>query len=91
MSNVDPSKQPEYVKKICETYKPNLAEGIKKMSNFVGILFEYILHVANQYQDFEPFVKILRKLAESSTSSRQPPPPPHQQQQSTMNHWLKSS
>ena len=71
MSNVDPSKQPEYVKKICETYKPNLAEGNKeKMSNFVGILFEYILHVANQYQDFEPFVKILRKLAESSTSSR---------------------
>ena len=40
------------------------------MSNFVGILFEYILHIANQYQDFEPFVKILRKLAESSTSSR---------------------
>ena len=87
MSNVDPSKQPEYVKKICETYKPNLAEGNKeKMSNFVGILFEYILHVANQYQDFEPFVKILRKLAESSTSSRAPPPPQQQQQKLTMNH-----
>lgn len=69
MSNVDPIKQPEYVKRICETYKPSLAEGNKeKMSNFVGVLFEYILHVANQYQDFEPFVKILRKLAESSTS-----------------------
>ena len=39
------------------------------MSNFVGILFEYIL-CCQSISRFEPFVKILRKLAESSTSSR---------------------
>ncbi|KAL6453121.1 LOW QUALITY PROTEIN: NOP14 Probable nucleolar complex protein 14 [Candida maltosa Xu316] len=66
MSTIDLSKQPEYIKKICETYKPNLGHGNKeKMNKFVGILFEYILHLADNFQDFEPFVVILKKLAES--------------------------
>ena len=66
MAAIEPTKQIDYIKKVCNTYKPGMGEGNKdKMGNFTGILLDYILHLADKFQDFEPFVKILKKLAES--------------------------
>ncbi|RCK58202.1 putative nucleolar complex protein 14 [Candida viswanathii] len=63
---IEPGQQLEYIRKICNDYKPGMGQGNKeKMGNFTGIVFEYILHLADHFQDFEPFVKILKKLAES--------------------------
>lgn len=70
LSTVSAEKQPAYIKKIVETYKPHLAEGNKdKMNQFVGVLFQHILHIADGVganQDLvEEFVKITKKLAET--------------------------
>ncbi|KAI5952559.1 NOP14 [Candida jiufengensis] len=66
MSTIQPLQQPNYIKILCETYKPNLAQGNKeKMQKFVSILFEYILYLSNNFINFEPFLKILKNLSSS--------------------------
>ncbi|KAI3404286.2 NOP14 [Candida oxycetoniae] len=64
MSTLPFEQQLTYIKGICDTYKPNLAIGNKeKMNQFVSILFEYVLHLSNQFQPFQPILKILKKLS----------------------------
>ncbi|KAI5960978.1 NOP14 [Candida pseudojiufengensis] len=66
MSNIEPDQQSNHINKICETYKPNLAqENKEKMQNFVSILFKYILYLSNKFENFEPFLKILKNLSNS--------------------------
>lgn len=66
IASIDSSKISAHIMKICEAYKPNLAMGNKeKMNNFVGILFQHALYIADQSQDFEPIVKIIKKLSET--------------------------
>lgn len=67
-------KQIEYIKKIVDTYKPNLAEGNKeKMNQFVSILFEHILVSSNEpnanQARIEKLIKVLKKLAEAYNQS----------------------
>ncbi|KAG7660503.1 NOP14 [[Candida] subhashii] len=65
-ASLDSSKHSAHIMKICETYRPNLAMGNKeKMNNFVGILFQHALYLADESKDFEPIVKIIKKLAET--------------------------
>lgn len=66
--------QANYISKIVETYKPNLAAGNKeKMNDFVGILFEHLLYLANAKEVnqslVEKFTKILKRLAETYNES----------------------
>ena len=67
MDSLDTDEQAAaHIKKICESYKPNLVMGNKeKMNQFVCILFEYVLHLADKFQPFEFVVKILKNLANS--------------------------
>ncbi|KAI5948681.1 NOP14 [Candida theae] len=64
INSVEIDQQASHIRKICDAYKPNLAMGNKeKMNQFVSILFEYVLHLADTFQPFEPVVKILKNLA----------------------------
>lgn len=59
----------EHIKKIGEVYHPRLAEGNKeKMDNFVGIIFEHILHISNEEvvdsKLVDDLTKLLRTMAE---------------------------
>ncbi|CAI5758575.1 unnamed protein product [Candida verbasci] len=56
----------KHIQTIINSYKPNLAPGNKeKMNIFVSILFNYILHLANNFTNFDKELFILIKLAES--------------------------
>lgn len=66
---IEADRQPAYVKKIVEVYKPNLAEGNKdKMNIFVGILFEHLLFLSNQDEPnsilIEQLADIIKRLSE---------------------------
>ncbi|CCG25865.1 Nop14 nucleolar protein [Candida orthopsilosis Co 90-125] len=64
MELLETDQQASHIKKICESYKPNLAMGNKeKMNQFVSILFEYVMHLADSFQPFESIVKVLKNLA----------------------------
>ncbi|EGW31411.1 uncharacterized protein SPAPADRAFT_154530 [Spathaspora passalidarum NRRL Y-27907] len=66
VSQIEPAKQANHINKIIQAYKPNLAQGNKeKMNNFVGILFQHVLHLANHDQEFQHIVEIVKKLAET--------------------------
>lgn len=93
ISAVESTKQIEYIKKVCNTYKPGLGQGNKeKMGNFAGILLDYILYLADKFEDFEPFVKILKKLAETYNESLVEKVREHIKQiQSRINKPLKAS
>ncbi|ODV66470.1 Nop14-like protein [Hyphopichia burtonii NRRL Y-1933] len=75
LNKLEESKQVNHIKKIVETYKPNLAEGNKdKMNQFVGILFKYILDKSEKSTGkdqslIEQFIKLLKKLAETFNES----------------------
>ncbi|ODV77068.1 putative nucleolar complex protein 14 [Suhomyces tanzawaensis NRRL Y-17324] len=68
---IEIEKQPSYINKIIETYRPNLAQGNKERMNvFVGILFQHILHLTQEekpesQQLIEKLIKIVKKLAEA--------------------------
>lgn len=69
LSTLESSKIIPHIKKITEVYHPRLAEGNKeKMDNFVGILFEHILHLANQSacdsKLIDDLTKLVRTMAE---------------------------
>uniref|UniRef100_A0A0L0NQA2 Nucleolar complex protein 14 n=1 Tax=Candidozyma auris TaxID=498019 RepID=A0A0L0NQA2_CANAR len=58
-----------HFKKISEVYHPRLAAGNKeKMDNFVGIIFEHILHISDQEEVdaklVDDLTKLLRTMAE---------------------------
>lgn len=58
-----------HIKKVSEVYHPRLAEGNKeKMDNFVGMIFEHILHVSNaetvDSKLVDDLTKLLRSMAE---------------------------
>ncbi|KAF3991280.1 hypothetical protein FT663_02781 [Candidozyma haemuli var. vulneris] len=58
-----------FIKKVTELYHPRLAEGNKdKMDNFVGMIFEHILHISNEEKVDSKLVddltKLLRSMAE---------------------------
>ncbi|KAK6455672.1 putative nucleolar complex protein 14 [Scheffersomyces xylosifermentans] len=75
LKEIEEERQPAYVKKIVETYKPNLAEGNKERMNvFVGVLFEHVLYLSNQETStagsssstlLEQLMEIIKKLSES--------------------------
>lgn len=69
LSTLESSKIIPHIKKIVEVYHPRLAEGNKeRMDNFVGILFEHILHLANQdtcdSKLIDDLTKLVRTMAE---------------------------
>jgi nucleolar protein 14 len=68
LSKLEVSKYENYINKLINTYKPNLAMGNKdKMNTFVGVLFEQVLSVSEE-EDSQPkievLVKIIKKLSE---------------------------
>ncbi|CAK9439107.1 uncharacterized protein LODBEIA_P33310 [Lodderomyces beijingensis] len=70
VSSLNPEKQAQHVQKICDAYKPNLAMGNKeKMNQFVSIIFEYALHLANKFEPLQPILTVLKRL--SSTYNEQ--------------------
>lgn len=69
LSTLESSKIVPHIKKISEVYHPRLAQGNKeKMDNFVGIIFEHILYLANQEdcdsQLIDGLTKLVRSMAE---------------------------
>lgn len=69
LSSVEPLKTIAHIKKISETYHPRLAQGNKeKMDQFVGLLFEHILHLSSQpscdAQLVDDLTKLVRSMAE---------------------------
>lgn len=70
IGSIKAQNQPDYIKKIIGQYKPNLAMGNKeKMNNFIGILFEYVLHLSQLDTKDEELIEnlmvIVKQLAES--------------------------
>jgi nucleolar protein 14 len=63
ISDIPSGKQVEYIRKIIDHYKPNLAVGNKaKMNVFVGIIFEYVLHLSQKPQPDQPLIEDLSSL-----------------------------
>ncbi|WLF79927.1 nucleolar complex protein 14 [Lodderomyces elongisporus] len=64
LKDLDLSQQAKQIQIICDAYKPHLAMGNKDLMNkFVSIIFEYVLFLADEFQEFQPILTILKKLA----------------------------
>ena len=63
ISDIPSEKQVEYIRKIIDHYKPNLAVGNKaKMNVFVGIIFEYVLQLSQKPQPDQALIEDLSSL-----------------------------